>query len=164
MLRRIHRWCLARGFDPDLRGVDLNPWSEAAAREATPPGMDIEYRTGDVFRFEPARPVQFVISSLFTHHLHDAEVVRFLRWMEQVAERGWFVNDLHRHPVPYHAFRLMARAARWHRFVQHDGPVSIARSFRREDWLRLLDEAGVPRREAEVRWHVPFRLSVGRVR
>ena len=32
-----------------LVGIDLNPRSEAVARELTPPGMAIEYVTGDVF-------------------------------------------------------------------------------------------------------------------
>jgi len=164
MLRRVHRWCRARGFEPDLFGIDLNPWSTATAREATPEAMGIEYRTGNVFDFEPEQAVDLVISSQFTHHLSDVQVVTFISWMERVARRGWFVSDLHRHPVPYHTFRLLARAARWHRFVQHDGPVSIARSFRREDWIRLVREAGLDPSDVEIRWHVPFRLTVGRMR
>jgi 2-polyprenyl-3-methyl-5-hydroxy-6-metoxy-1,4-benzoquinol methylase len=164
MLRAIHRWCERRGLVPDLAGVDLNPWSAASAREATPAGMGIAYHTGDVFDHAPERPVDFVVSSLFTHHLADPEVAAYLAWMERTALRGWFVNDLHRHPIPYRAFGLMARAARWHRFVQHDGPVSIARSFRRADWQRLVAAAGLDPSSVEIRWHVPFRLCVGRLR
>ena len=164
MLRRIHGWCRARGFEPDLIGLDLNPWSTATAREATPPEMGIDYRTGDVFAFEPDRPIDAVVSAQFTHHLSDGQVVAFIRWMERVARLGWFVSDLHRHPVPYHLFRGLAAAARWHRFVRHDGPVSIARSFRREDWVRYLREAGLDAAEVEIAWHVPFRLTVGRIR
>ena len=44
------------------------------------------------------------------------------------ARIGWFVNDLHPHALPYHFFRHWSGLARWHRFVQHDGPVSIARA------------------------------------
>jgi 2-polyprenyl-3-methyl-5-hydroxy-6-metoxy-1,4-benzoquinol methylase len=164
MLRAIHRWCEIRGFLPDLAGVDLNPWSAASARAATPAHMTIDYRTGNIFDFTPERPVQFVVSSLFTHHLANADIAAFLAWMERTATRGWFVNDLHRHPIPYHAFRVMARLARWHRFVQHDGPVSIARSFRRADWQRLIAAAGIDPVGVEIRWHVPFRICVGRIR
>ena len=164
LLRRIHTWALPRGFEPDLVGIDLNPWSTAAAEGATPPGLAVEYRTGDVFRFVPERPVDFIVSSQFTHHLSDEEAARFVAWMERTARRGWFVNDLHRHPIPFHVFRWLARGARWHRFVQHDGPVSIARSFRREDWQRIIRAAGLDPSETRIRWHVPFRLSVGRVR
>lgn len=163
-LRAIHRWCVARGFEPDLMGVDLNPWSAASAQEATPSDMAIAYHTADVFAFAPERPIQFVVSSLFTHHLPDPELVRFVTFMERAATHGWFVNDLHRHAVPYYAFTVMARLARWHRFVQHDGPVSIARGFRRAEWERIVDAAGIARSAVDIRWHVPFRLCVGRLK
>lgn len=164
MLRAIHRFCVGRGFVPELTGIDLNPWSAASARDATPDGMAIDYRTGDVFAFAPERPVRFVVSSLFTHHLSDEQAVAFIRWMERTAGGGWFVNDLHRHALPFHGFRLLARLARWHRFVQHDGPVSIARAFRRDDWERIVAASGVPRDAVSIDWHVPFRLCVGRLR
>ncbi len=162
MLRRLARWGTRRGLELDLAGIDLNPWSAAAARAATPAGMAIQYRTGDVFD-EPPGSNDVVISSLFTHHLGDAEIVRFLGWMERTARRGWFVNDLHRHALAYDGFRLLSRAAGWHRFVQHDGPVSVARAFRRRDWSGLLRAAGLEG-VAEVRWHMPFRFCVSRLR
>jgi SAM-dependent methyltransferase len=164
MLRAIHAWSRKRGLHADLVGVDLNPWSETVAREATPPDMDIDYRTGDVFAFDPGRRFDFVISAQVTHHLSDGQLVAFLRWMEATAVRGWFVSDLHRHAVPFHAFRLLSRLAGWHPFVRHDGPVSIARSFRRDDWERLLTAAGIDPAAVEIRWHVPFRLCVGRIK
>jgi SAM-dependent methyltransferase len=163
MLRAIRDLSRRRGIEADLIGVDLNPWSARAAREATPDG-GIEYRTGDVFAFEPDRPVDIVVSSLFTHHLDDDALVRFLSFMEGTARRGWFVNDLHRLPFAYHGFGLLARLARWHRFVRHDGPVSIARSFRPEDWERLAGRAGLDLAGVEIRRVFPFRLCVGRLK
>ncbi len=55
----------------------------------------------------------------------------------------------------------MAAISGWHRFVRHDGAVSIAKSFRRADWERYLAEAGVT---AEIRWRLPFKLCVGRLK
>jgi hypothetical protein len=162
MLRRIHRWGTRRGLRMELSGVDLNPWSAAAAEAATPASMGIRYATGDLFDLPPGE-TDVVISSLFTHHLTDAQVVEFLVWMERRARRGWFVNDLHRHPLAFHGFRILSGMAGWHRFVQHDGPISVARSFRRRDWDALLREAGLTGK-ATVRWHVPFRFCVSRVR
>jgi SAM-dependent methyltransferase len=164
MLRSIDRWARRRGLVPDLIGVDLSPWSAPSARAVTPAHMAIDYRTGDVFEARIDRTVDFVISSLVTHHMDDDQLVRFLRWMEATAARGWFVNDLHRHPLAYHGFRLLSAVMRWHRFVRHDGPLSVARAFRREDWERLIARAGIDRRTIELRWHMPFRLCVGRLR
>ncbi len=157
MLRAVARWAVRRGKRVALSGVDLDPSSELAARAKTPPDPAIAYHTGDVFAFVPGTRPDFVISSLFTHHLPDDKVIAFLRWMQETAARGWFVNDLHRHPIAYHGFRAMAAVAGWHRFVRHDGAVSVARSFRRADWQRYLEQAGV---RGTVRWWTPFRLCV----
>jgi len=164
LLRRIYSWSVRSGRHVDLLGIDLNPLSESIARAETSTEAPIEYRTGNVFDFTPDRPIDFVISSQTAHHLSDEELVAFVVWLERSAKRGWFIADLHRHTIPYHAFRLLSRFARWHRFIQHDGPVSIARSFRREDWRGVLNDAGIPSAGTSVRWHVPFRLCVSRLR
>lgn len=162
MLRRLHRWGRRTGHDLVLTGLDLSAQGIEAAQAATPAGTGIEYRVGNVFAAPPG-DVDVVLSSLFTHHLSDADVVRFLRLMEDTARVGWFVNDLHRHPLAFHGFRALSSLAGWHRFVRHDGPVSVARSFRRAEWNRLLQEAGLAGK-ARLRWHVPFRWCVARLK
>jgi SAM-dependent methyltransferase len=160
MLRKIDRWAERRGIAVELTGIDLNPWSRAAALKATDPARPIRWITTDLFDYRPDQPVDVVLSSLFTHHLTDAQVVEFVRWMERTATAGWFVNDLQRHRLPYHAFKLWSRLAGWHRFVQNDGPISITRAFVPEDWHRLLARAGVS--AASVERYFPFRLCVAR--
>jgi SAM-dependent methyltransferase len=162
MLRSISRMLQQQGLRARLIGIDLNPRSEPAARSMTPPDMAIEWRTGDAFALPPEDRPDLVISSLVTHHMGDAEIVRFLGWMEANARGGWFVNDLHRHALPWYGFTALATLARWHRFVRHDGPLSIARSFRRAEWDALLARAEIA--QAHVRWRFPFRYCVERRR
>lgn len=161
LLRMIHRFAARRGIKISLQGIDMNPNSAIAAGQATPSSMNIAYYTGDVFTFTPASCPDFIVSSQFTHHLSDSQVVSFLQWMEQYARHGWFIADLHRHPLAYYGYSLLAGLARWHPIVRHDGAVSVARSFRRADWQALLAQAGIL---ADIRWHVPFRLCVGRLK
>ncbi len=162
MLRAIDRWCARRGLAVELVGVDLNPWSARAAAEATAPGRPIRWVTADAFA-DP-EPADVIVSALFTHHLPDALIARFLGQMEATAGIGWFVNDLHRHPVPHAAFALLSAAMRWHPFVRHDGPISVARAFTDGDWRRLIAQAGLDGLPIEVRWRFPFRLCVARLR
>ena len=164
MLRRIERWARRNGRAVSLTGIDLNPYAARAAREFTPAGSAIEWITGDAFSYTGGQPVDVVISSLFTHHLPELEIVRFLRWMERTATRGWFINDLHRDAVPYYVYRALATAMRFHRFVRHDGPVSVRRAFRADDWQRMLAAAGLPLHEVEVYGVRPARLCVSRVK
>jgi hypothetical protein len=88
--------------------------------------------------------------------------VKFLRWMEANTRTGWFVNDLQRHPLAYHAFKHASHALLFHHFVQHDGPVSIARAFNAADWQYLLGAADIS--GARVKAYVPFRLCVSQIK
>ncbi len=161
LLRAIRRWADRRGLAVTLEGIDLNPRSAEVAAAATTPEMKITYRTGDVFDFNPRPSPQFIVSSQFTHHLGDADVVRFLRWLDRNAVSGWFIADLHRHAIAYYGFPLLARAAGWHRIVREDGRISIARSFRRIEWEKLLAEAGIT---AKIHWSLFFRYCVERLK
>ena len=161
-LRRIERWAQERGIRVELTGLDINPQTVAIAAEATPPGSRIAWAAADVFAYDQEKPVDLVVSSLFTHHLDEADVIRFLLWMERHARRGWFVNDLSRAAVPYDLFGTFAKLARLHRFVQHDGPVSIARAFVEEDWQRMCAAAGLREHEILIRAFTPARLCVAR--
>jgi SAM-dependent methyltransferase len=161
-LRRVELWAKARGIAVELTGLDLNPDATAIAADASPAWSSIRWVSGDVFAYAPSKPPHLVISSLFTHHLGDDDLVRFLKWMEGSAELGWFINDLHRGAIPYHLFRAFSRVAGLHRFVRHDGPVSIARAFVPEEWRGLCTAAGLGDQDVEITTMIPARLCVGR--
>ncbi len=155
MLRAIAAWARQAGRRVRLVGVDLNPRSAPAARAATDPADGIEFFTGqaEAIDFKP----DFIISSLVAHHMEASELAGFIGWMQATAQRGWLINDLHRHPVAWLGFQALARIFRWHPIVAHDGALSVRRAFVRRDWDRLLAQAGAT---ADVRWHIPFRWTV----
>lgn len=161
MLRRICRLLNRRGLTADLAGVDLNPWSKQSAAQSTPPEMHIAYETSDIFLFDRSRRADFIICSNFTHHLSDSELVRFIHWMEDHAVRGWFINDLHRHPLPYYFIKVLFGILPLNRLTANDGPISVSRAFTATDWRLILVESGVGDR-AKVEWFFPFRYAVAR--
>jgi SAM-dependent methyltransferase len=163
-LRRIDAWAVKRGIAVTLTGIDLNPDAIRACREATPSTQRIEWMVGDALSDHPTDDTDVVLSTLLTHHLPNPEIVRFLSWMEETAQHGWFINDLHRQPTPYKLFRLWARFSNWHAFVRHDGPVSIRRSFVPEDWEQLCASAEIPAEAVSIRQYRPARLCVGRIK
>ena len=159
MLRRIARWGERRGIAFELVGIDLNPRSEAAARAHTPAGIAIDWRTGDYADLAD-EPWDVVLSSLVAHHMSHAQLVAFLRFMQDHARVGWLVNDLHRHGFAYRGWPLLAALFRWHPIVRHDGHLSIARSYRPDEWPPILAEAGIT--DARIHRAFPFRLCVER--
>ena len=163
MLRAVRRFAVRRGVSIRLVGIDLSPDVIAVARQATPDEDDIEYRVGDVFALKLPEPADFIISSLVTHHMTDAEIERFLRWMEVAARRGWFIYDLQRSRVPYHFIPLSGWLMRVHPVVVNDGRISVARSLTREEWEQRIAAAGIPRNAVDLRWFM-FRFGIGRVK
>jgi SAM-dependent methyltransferase len=161
-LRRIEQWAKKHGIAVDLVGIELNMDAAALATEARPKWSRIRYYHGNVFGYRPEKPIHLVISSLLTHHLNDADVVRFLQWMEKHAEIGWFINDLSRSEFAYRFIRVFTKMAWLHPFVQQDAPISIARSFVLDDWQRLCRAAGLKDTEVEIFNVRPARLCLAR--
>lgn len=162
MLRRIDAWAQSRNLPVHLAGIDINPHAARAAREFSSRSSRIEWITGDAFSYDPPVPIDLVISSLFTHHLTDSEIVRFLQWMDRVTTRGWFISDLHRKPIPYYLFSALATLMRPHRFIRHDGLISIRRSFDRDDWENYCAIAGLDQNGVNIYTMRPARLCVAR--
>jgi len=161
LLRGIATWAARRRFEADLTGLDMNPRSAQAAAAASRSAQNIRYVTGNVFGFNPDNAPDFIVTSQFTHHLQDADIIRLLRWFEDTARRGWHIADLHRHVIPYYSFRFLTWLFGWHRIVRIDGTISIARSFRRADWERYLAAADI---EAKITWHPLFRFCVSKMK
>ena len=162
MLRAIARWARSRGIVAELVGIDLNPNSAAVARAATPSDLPIDYRTGDYADLVDGG-YDVIVSSLVAHHMTPIQLRRFLRFMDDQATAGWFVNDLHRHRFAHAGYPLLARLMRWHPIVRADGRLSIARSFRPDEWQAILADAGIGPGARIVR-RFPFRLCVERLR
>lgn len=163
LLRSIRRWARRRGVAITLCGVDIDPQTVRIARAVTDARDRIDFAVADVLRFRPAAPVDLIVSSLLAHHLADRAIVDLLRWMEQTARRGWLVCDLQRHPLPHAAIGLAGKLANLHPRVIDDGQISVARALIRSEWQARLDEAGIPRHGATVRWFL-FRYLIGRMR
>lgn len=160
MLGRIWKWSQTHGFKVMLMGIDLNPWSKQSAETMTLKDILVSFETANIFSLNLPQQPDFIISSLFTHHLTDDELVKFIRWMDAQALRGWFINDLHRHPVAYYFIQYAMRIIPANRLIRHDAPVSVARGFTASDWRGLLEKAGIPQNRTRISWHFPFRYGV----
>ncbi len=161
-LRRIETWARGKKLSVMLTGCDLNPDTVTIAAQATSKPSAIAWVAANVFSYQSTEPIDIVLSSLFAHHLIEPDIIRFLKWMEEQARVGWFINDLSRAPIPYHLFKAFSRLAGLHPFVQHDGPISFARAFVPHDWRRMCATAGLPLNEIVVEPFTPARLCVGR--
>lgn len=160
MMRKVWHHMRKHNVKVSITGADMNPHSKHYAQLKTHDAAPLIYVTNNAFTLDfPDKP-DVIISSLFTHHLTDAELVNFIIWMDETAKEGWFINDLHRHAIAYYFIKAVTYVLPFHRFVKHDAAVSVARGFKRHDWEGFLMAAKIPISRYKIRWHFPFRYCV----
>lgn len=153
------------GCTMQLIGVDANPVTVGHARThldaQLPPSLRSRVRVEGVDAQDlpySTDAADVVHAALFLHHFHGDEAVQLLAEMKRVARRGILVNDLHRHPLAYAGIWILSRALRMAPMVQHDGPMSVRRGFRRNELEALARKAGLS--SPSLRWHWAFRWTL----
>jgi hypothetical protein len=94
--------------------------------------------------FRP-RAVDIVTSTLTLHHLEPMQAVAGLREMAAAAGIGVVVNDLLRRRLSLGLVWLATRLLRCHPISRHDGPLSVRRSYSRNELRALAERAGARR-------------------
>jgi 2-polyprenyl-3-methyl-5-hydroxy-6-metoxy-1,4-benzoquinol methylase len=135
MLRVMDDWAVKNGQKIDFEGVDANPNIIDLAKTRLSDKPSISLSVQNVF--EEAfveEKVDIITCTLFTHHFTDSELVALLSTLLQKANLGIVINDLHRHPLAYHSIRLLTKGFSKSPMVVNDAPLSVLRSFSRQDW------------------------------
>src|SRR6516162_7791053 len=163
LLRSVRHWGQKHGRAINLIGIDLNPQVIEIARASTNSGDDIEYYAANIFDYTPPHSIDIATASLVTHHLPDTMIVRFLRWLEATAHKGWLICDLQRSVVPFYFIAVAGRLLRLHPVVTYDGRVSVARSLTRKEWQKSILAADIPSSVVKIRSFM-FRFMIGRMK
>lgn len=150
-LRAIRSWAAQKGLPVDLCGIDISreciAYAQGQVRNSGIRFLCSDYREA-VFIRQP----HIIFSSLFCHHFSNREVVDMLQWMQQHTTVGFFINDLHRHPLAYHSIRLLTRLFSKSRLVKNDAPLSVLRSFTKKDWQAIFRQADIPTYTCSWQW------------
>lgn len=157
LLRVAATWARQTHRQLHAVGLDLNERMAESIIEDGERFDEISSVRGDALQLPFADAAfDYVICSLFTHHLLDEQVVQVLREMGRVAKRRIFVIDLHRHPVAYFLYTTLGKIVLHNRLVRHDGALSILRGFKSYELLALAERAGL--RDFCVQRYFPYRL------
>ncbi len=151
-LAAIADWCTEKSVDIQVTGIDWNSDCIAIASEKLnsyrPNLIVADYK--DV-TFTTGKPA-IIFSSLFCHHFTDEELVYMLQWMKRQSDLGFFINDLHRHPVAYYSISLLTRLFSKSYLVKNDAPLSVRRGFVKKEWQILCKQAGIHSYSLQWKW------------
>jgi ubiquinone/menaquinone biosynthesis C-methylase UbiE len=149
-------WAGRRGWELSFTLLDLHPMVLDTVRSTGIGGRAVR---GDALRL-PFRDKSFdlCVTSLFFHHLEPDQAGQALLEMRRVARTGVLVNDLVRDRVAWAWIVLLTRLFSKNRLVRHDGPLSVLRAYRPEDFDGLAARAGLA--AWGVRRHFPYRMCL----
>ncbi|MEO7445523.1 MAG: methyltransferase domain-containing protein [Ferruginibacter sp.] len=148
---------------PELKvqftGIDINKYCLEFAQEQYPnlpaTWLHSDYKIAS-FESQP----QLIFSSLFCHHFQDEDLVFMLQWMKDNATKGFFINDLQRHPIAWGSIKFLSRMFSSSFMVKNDAPLSVLRGFHKNEWKTLLAQAGIKIYKIEWKWAFRFLLTV----
>ena len=147
----------------ELTGLDRNPDTIAIAAEACLPSSRIQWVAADIFSFAPRSPFHLVVSSLFTHHLTEQDIVRFLKWMESHCRaRMVHQRSLPRRPSPTIS---SVSSPGWPAFTASSSTMALCplrELFQPQDWQAMCPAAGLDQIDFVIKGFKPARLCVSR--
>jgi 2-polyprenyl-3-methyl-5-hydroxy-6-metoxy-1,4-benzoquinol methylase len=161
-LKAIEAWCLKRGVDVSFTGIDIKDTCIRYAEENTRTIRKANFICSDYKTAVLTEQPDIIFSSLFCHHFTDEQVNEIIRWKYKNASLGFFINDLHRHPMAYHSIRILSLLFSSSYLVKHDAPLSVRRGFSRKDWKNIINDSRkfIPALSAEIHWKWAFRWSI----
>jgi ubiquinone/menaquinone biosynthesis C-methylase UbiE len=157
MLRFIAEFAAKTNRRAFLVGLDLHWQSLQTMRRESVRFDEINPLRADALHLPfDDNSFDYCISSLFTHHLTDDQVVEVLSEMNRIARRGIFSIDLHRHPIAWILYKLFCWSHGISPMVRYDGSLSIRRSFKAAELLGFATKAGI--QSAMIKEYAPYRL------
>ena len=158
-LKAINDYCLRNNIEVDFTGIDINKdCIEFARSNCEMAGVSFIVSDYKNVKFENGYPC-IIFSSLFCHHFTDKEIVDMMKWMENHATVGFFVNDLHRHPLAYRFIKIATNLFSKSYLVKNDAPLSVLRGFKKKDWKRFMKVAGIEGYTIEWKWAFRFLVT-----
>jgi ubiquinone/menaquinone biosynthesis C-methylase UbiE len=153
LLRTIAEWGRANGQALRFIGVDWAARNLAVARRSVAGFPEIALLHADALNPPYGdNSVDYVISSLFIHHLKPEQVIQLLSLSYRVARRGIVMSDLIRGWLPLIGFKLIQPFFARHFLTRHDGALSIRRAYTPEEMRELAHAAGLGQAQIYKRW------------
>ncbi|WP_345954502.1 methyltransferase domain-containing protein [Mucilaginibacter sp. PAMB04168] len=158
-LKAIAAWAKKQQVPLHLTGVDAAPAAIAFAEKETAAYNNINYLQTEVMSNElTENQFDVVVSSLFTHHFEDDAWIALVKKMLSCARRGIIITDLHRHWLLYYSLKAIFAFIIPNPMMRHDGPLSVKRSFKKQELVQLLAKAGIT--HYKISWKWAFRWQV----
>lgn len=151
-LSALYNFSKEKKINVQFTGVDINEecirFAKSKSEIENVKFIISDYRYVNLQSSKP----DIIFSSLFCHHFTNEELVKMLEWMQVNSNIGFFINDLHRHPLAYNFIKYSTRLFSKSYLVKNDAPLSVLRGFKKIEWQNIFNQAGIKNYSIEWKW------------
>jgi 2-polyprenyl-3-methyl-5-hydroxy-6-metoxy-1,4-benzoquinol methylase len=155
-LKAIAKWARKKGITIKLIGIDLKQDCVDFATENCKDFPEISFIQSD-YRLVK-QEFDIIMSALFCHHLNDQQMVEYLQWCNTYSRKGFFINDLQRHPLAYYSIKYLTGLFSKSYLVKNDAALSVWRGFSRSELTTFLKHTEI--KNAQIQWKWAFRYLI----
>jgi 2-polyprenyl-3-methyl-5-hydroxy-6-metoxy-1,4-benzoquinol methylase len=150
-LKHIKKWQLRKNLDLKLIGIDLKPVCiEYAFQQKDSENIRFicdDYRN----MFQHVKDIDIIHACLFCHHLTEKQLVELIQFATE-RRINLVINDLERNPIAYYAIKILTTLFSKSYLVKNDAPLSVARGFKKKEWLAIIKKAGASHFSVKNKW------------
>jgi 2-polyprenyl-3-methyl-5-hydroxy-6-metoxy-1,4-benzoquinol methylase len=156
MLRQCADYALKEGYTFQLIGLDANAHILVEAKSRSMLYSNISFQKIDVFSKENSIPeCDIALCTLMLHHFKHKAITALLQKLSDKAKVGIVVNDLERSTIAFWLFKGIGFLFLNTDIARHDGLVSIARGFIKEELIKISE--GITATTLSIKWKWAFR-------
>lgn len=153
VLRQIATYFKNHSKEIQFLGVDINQKSIDRARIKSSEFTNLKFRTENILDIKgDALDCDVILCTLTMHHFSDEEILVFLKRFKKLAALAIIINDLHRSKIAYRLFQLFSGIFMKSKIAKHDGRISIARAFKKEELETYSKELAGTKSTIQWRW------------
>lgn len=154
----LNNWCAKKNIQASFTGIDIKPECIAFAKQQCSK-LNAEWITNDYLNVEFGnKKPDIIFSSLFCHHFNEAELTQMLHWMKTNSTKGFFINDLQRHPLAFYSIKILTKVFSKSYLVKNDAPLSVLRGFSKKEWDNIFITTGI--KNYSLNWKWAFRYLI----
>ena len=154
----IAKWCKKKGINLNITGIDIKQECiDSAKKNYT--SLNAEWIANDYRNACFKKQPDIIFSSLFCHHFTNEQLEEQLQWMQKNCSIGFFINDLQRNWFAYHSIKFITKLFSSSYLVKNDAPLSVARGFHKNEWIKILKSAGIKNYFVEWKWAFRYLLT-----
>jgi 2-polyprenyl-3-methyl-5-hydroxy-6-metoxy-1,4-benzoquinol methylase len=154
----IVNWCKKNNVEIKCTGIDIKEECIDAAKIKYK-NLNAQWLATDYKKAGFYQKPDIIFSSLFCHHFTDEELVEQMQWMQQNSTTGFFINDLQRNWFAYHSIKIITKIFSSSYLVKNDAPLSVARGFHKNEWIEILQKAGIKNFMIEWKWAFRYLIT-----